>query len=420
MIVRSNRWASFTLAAVGLVALAGCSNLRPSPTTLTGSLAAGPPVIARGVFIDRMAVGGKTSAQARQLIKSAIALRYGKFKFRFVDPSGAGAYHYSPADFEAHFDVDKAVAKAAASAPGTTVELPLKLNQELLDLHLARIADNWRVPVQEPKVKFNGDSRTISPGHDGRAVDRAAALNVVLANLPTLESPVAADKIPFVASRPRVTPSRVAGLADTLVSFTTTFNPGNRQRTNNLLLAVHNINGTVVGPGETFSYNDSVGPRTQGTGFQDAIIYVNDRMKKDVGGGICQPSSTLYNCVLLANMPIVERHAHSLPVHYLPAGRDATVAWGGDDFRFRNNTSKPIIVRAVATSSGTLTESLIGDRSAVPHPNAKVAIDISPKRSYSDGFAVTSYRVVKENGMLIAKEPLGISFYHNLVGGVPH
>jgi vancomycin resistance protein YoaR len=423
-LTRSGRVPELALIVMALIVLGGmtgCSALKHTESKQTNSASLITVVsIKPGVKIDGIAVGGLSASDAAKAVKTVIQSKYGKIVFRFRDTGGGDSYHYSLSDFRGYFDVDSAVKQAQNGPANKDTSLGLKIDGRLVALHLSRVAELWRVPVQEPKVKFTPDGREVTSGHAGRTLDQTAAYNAVMANLPTLSSPAAVVDIPFKISKPIVLPDQTMGLADTLVSFTTTFNPGNGTRTNNLLLAVKNINGTVVGPGEVFSYNDSVGPRTQQTGFEDAIIYVNNRMRKDVGGGICQASSTLYNCVLLANLPIVERHAHSLPVHYVPAGRDATVAWGGDDFRFRNNTSKPIIIKAEATHGGSLTESLIGDRNALPHPDAKVAIDVTPQRPYEDGYAVNSFRVVKEDGVLIAREPLGISVYHKLVGGVPH
>jgi vancomycin resistance protein YoaR len=411
------------LAAFALTIFSvGCTHNPTSPSVTANSAGTMSVVtIPQGVTIDGIAVGGETLAAAKVKLAAAIVSKENSVSIRLRDSASGSYYHYNVRDFGAYFDTASALASAVNAAPGTSLSCPLKVDSRLVALHLSRIADNWNSPVEEPHVTFlPHGQRTVSKGHAGRSVNEALALTAVMANLPSLTKPLATTEVPFVTTPPQVQPHSVMAVDDVLTSYTTTFNPGNATRTNNLLLAVKNINGTVVGPGEVFSYNDSVGPRTQQTGFQDAIIYVDNRMKKDVGGGICQASSTLYNCVLLANMPIVERHAHSLPVHYVPPGRDATVAWGGDDFRFRNNTTKPIIVRATATSGGTLTEYLIGDKTAVPHPNEKVAIVVTPKETLPDGFKVFSYRVVKEDGILIAKEPLGVSCYHNLVGGVPH
>jgi vancomycin resistance protein YoaR len=378
-------------------------------------------VIANGVTVAGIDIGGDTPSTAKQILIRNVLSKMQSVRFELKNPYSGDSYHYNLKAFGGYFDTSAAILAAENASAGAQVPLRLKVDPSLVSLHIGRIADDWFVPTQEPKVVFGSDgARTVTDGHSGRYVDEGTAVEDVVANLPTLAKPVSETEIPFITTAPQVKPDSVLGIDDILTSYTTTFNPGNVTRTNNLLLAIKNINGTVVGPNEVFSYNDSVGPRTQKTGFQDAIIYVDNRMKKDVGGGICQGSSTLYNAVLLANMPIVERHAHSLPVHYVPAGRDATVAWGGDDFKFRNNTTKPIIVRAIATPGGTLSEYLIGDKNALPHPNATVRIDVTPKVTLPDGFRVYSFRIVKEDGVLIAREPLGESFYHNLIGGVPH
>lgn len=146
---------------------------------------------------------------------------------------------------------------------------------------------------------------------------------------------------------------------DTLGSCTTKFNAGLAGRTTNVKLAASHINGTILNPGDVFSYNDVVGPRTYATGFKDATVFANGGAEDGVGGGICQVSSTLYVATLKADMEIVERRNHSLFVSYVPLGQDATVAYGAVDFRFRNNTDYPIKV-AAGTSGSSLTVSLIG------------------------------------------------------------
>ncbi len=148
---------------------------------------------------------------------------------------------------------------------------------------------------------------------------------------------------------------------DTLGSSTTKFNAGLVGRTTNVKLAASHINGTILNPGDVFSYNDVVGPRTYATGFKDATVFANGGAEDGVGGGICQVSSTLYVATLQADMEIVERRNHSLFVSYVPLGQDATVAYGSVDFRFRNNTDYPIKVVA-GTNGSTLTVSLVGTK----------------------------------------------------------
>ena len=146
---------------------------------------------------------------------------------------------------------------------------------------------------------------------------------------------------------------------DVLGQCTTDFNPGNKGRTTNVLLATDFCNGVILMPGQVFSYNDSVGPRTYERGFKDATVYVGNSAEDGVGGGICQVSSTIYYAALRADLKIVERYAHSRMVTYVPLGEDATVAWGSKDFKFENNTPFPMKV-VTSHKTNNLTVKLYG------------------------------------------------------------
>lgn len=130
-------------------------------------------------------------------------------------------------------------------------------------------------------------------------------------------------------------------LADYITKLTADIN-----RNNNISLACKAINGIVVYPNKIFSFNQTVGPRTKEKGYKVATIFVNGRKKKGTGGGVCQVSSTLYNAVLNAKLTVVERHPHSLPVAYVPKGKDATVSYDTKDFKFKNNKLFPIKIYA--------------------------------------------------------------------------
>ena len=118
-------------------------------------------------------------------------------------------------------------------------------------------------------------------------------------------------------------------------------------RTNNLVLACQAINGTVLNPGDVFSFNDTVGERTYERGYQNAAIYLNGETTDSVGGGICQVASTIYVCALRADLEIVQRTEHMYFVDYVPEGQDATIYWDGNlDFQFRNSTDYPMRIDA--------------------------------------------------------------------------
>ena len=144
-----------------------------------------------------------------------------------------------------------------------------------------------------------------------------------------------------------------------LSSFSTSFAGSSPGRIENIRLAASKINGYVLNPGERFSYNQVVGPRTEAAGFKVAHVYVGNQVVDGVGGGICQVSSALYNAVVLADLKTVSRTNHSIPVSYVPKGRDATVAYGTIDYVFENNKSYPVSIKAWISQS-TLTVSMVG------------------------------------------------------------
>ena len=134
-----------------------------------------------------------------------------------------------------------------------------------------------------------------------------------------------------------------------LAEFSTPYDAGLRGRTTNLKMAARNINGTVVAPGAIFSTNAAIGPRNAADGWREAKMFVSGRVVSGTGSGICQAASTLYNAALLANVPIIERHAHSMRVTYVPPSRDAALMWGSKDFKFRNTTGAPLRVETVVS-----------------------------------------------------------------------
>ncbi|MCR5416863.1 MAG: VanW family protein [Pseudobutyrivibrio sp.] len=125
-------------------------------------------------------------------------------------------------------------------------------------------------------------------------------------------------------------------------------------RATNVELATKNLNGTVVQPGQTFSANAAIGKRTTANGFVEAPVFINKEHAMGIGGGVCQVSSTTYAAMKTAGIEASERHAHSLPVNYLPEGWDATISWGSLDLKFVNNEGSDLLINATA-NSGILT-----------------------------------------------------------------
>lgn len=201
---------------------------------------------------------------------------------------------------------------------------------------------------------YTKDPFTVYPEEDGIDFDVEAA-KVILAE--EKEEYV----IPLIITKPKVTLSQIGSEAfpDRLSYFTTRYDASDVNRTANLIIACQKLNGKVILPGETFSYNKTLGPRTSEAGYRNGKIYSGGQVVDGIGGGICQISSTLYNAVLMANLEIVERRNHQFVTSYLPAGRDATVVYGAIDFRFKNSRQYPISLKA-SCKNGIATIEIFG------------------------------------------------------------
>ena len=140
--------------------------------------------------------------------------------------------------------------------------------------------------------------------------------------------------------------SATAYASGAIGSFSTKFNLDNTPRVNNLKTASIAIDGTIVQPGQVFSYNETVGPTTQARGYQKSKIFVNGKEKQGYGGGVCQVSSTLYNAAMDAGLEIIERHQHSKDVAYIGKNKDAATSYGVIDLKFKNTLHHPIQINS--------------------------------------------------------------------------
>ncbi len=216
--------------------------------------------------------------------------------------------------------------------------------------------------------------------------------------------------IPWYASEPTLRKTELEPkLFNTTMGSYSTYYGGTANRNANVVRAADLLNGAVIPPGETFSFNDRVGPRTIANGFYTAPEYQNGETVQGIGGGTCQVSTTLYSAVLYAGLDIVSRTNHMFAVGYAPLGQDATVAYGSVDFKFKNNSDYPIQV-ITAIKGGTITVNIIG---TAWEPERK--IKVSHHVSQGTGTSVSSKRYTYTDGELVKTEQLPSSYYkpHN-------
>lgn len=209
---------------------------------------------------------------------------------------------------------------------------------------------------------------------------------------------------------------------DELANYSTRYDVTNYNRSNNLSVAASKIDGTIIMPGETFSYNQVVGERTIAAGYKEAGAFAGGGVVQSVGGGICQVSSTLYNTALLANLEITDRSNHAFLTGYVPESRDATVSWGSLDFQFKNTRKYPIKIEAYA-ENGICEVTMYGIKEEVEYEVVIQPIVLSEipysvqyiedntlekgtekvEQSGQNGCTSEAYRILKLNGEVISK-----------------
>ena len=237
------------------------------------------------------------------------------------------------------------------------------------DLGYITNPDNYKVEISKLTRELARGTQS-KPGYDKRMVlDKLDEEGNIIKGTPQqiLDEEELAEKImvvsekggnvelPLYVNASGYQAEEASQLDDVVVaSYTTHFNSGTVGRTKNIELSAQAINNVILGTNDSFSYNTTVGPSDAEHGYQKAPEINYGKLVEGYGGGICQTSSTLYNAIDQLAVQYIEKHHHSLTVGYVPKGRDATVSYGGKDFRFKNTTGVPLILKAIV-NRGSLT-----------------------------------------------------------------
>jgi len=220
--------------------------------------------------------------------------------------------------------------------------------------------------------------------------------------------------IPLIITEPEITTDKLNSMlfADLLAQKSTSLSGSSANRINNVTKAAAAINNIVLNPGEEFSYNQTLGKRTKESGYLEAGAYSGGQVVQEVGGGICQVSSTLYYCTLISNLEITSRTCHYFGVSYLPAGLDATVSWPSPDFKFKNNSAYPIrISAAVDKAKNVVSIQIYGS-----NPDG-IRVEMTTETwQLADGYGAKSYRAVydKDGNLISKKEEASSRYYYHV------
>lgn len=264
----------------------------------------------------------------------------------------------------------------------------------------ARVGEAGTPPV-DAQFKVGGGTVTIVPSRDGVGIDVESLATEMTRVLTTEESRTVQLRTQRI--EPELTTERAEqmGIEERIATYTTTFLSTNKPRVSNIHTLAKALDGTLVGPGETFSFNGTIGPRTAAKGYQEAPAIIGGRLVPSLGGGICQVATTLFNTVFESGLPVVERRNHSFYISSYPKGRDATVSWGGVDFKFKNDTERWIYI-ATAFSNSSVTISLYGTDPG--YSVTSMTGDFTDIRPFSvkeepDGTLAAGTRVVEDSGV---------------------
>lgn len=277
----------------------------------------------------------------------------------------------------------------------TSIEIPTETKTPQ-DIDIDKI--HSEVYKEAKDAYYTKDPFTIYPEVEGIDFDVEKAKEMIMAEVKDEYT------IELIITKPKVTIDQIGTEAfpDQLSTFTTRYDASDKDRTTNLVLACQKLNGKVIMPGDTFSYNETLGPRTVAAGYKNAKIYESGQVVDGLGGGICQISSTLYNTALMSDMEIVERRNHQFVTSYVKAGRDATVVYGATDFKFKNTRTYPIKILASA-KNGIATVSIYGIKEADREYTYKFSTETVSTIPYTtkyveDASLASGKEVVKQKG----------------------
>jgi vancomycin resistance protein YoaR len=376
--------------------------------------------IVYGVYVGDIKLSSLSHERAIQLLTKqtcntfsdkTIALTYNDKKWELT-----------PAEIDLSIDIEKTVDAAFSvgrshsiitntletfhsALYGHPINLVSHYNDVLLKSNLASIGTAL---ARQSKVAAcyidNSGHVKSTPAVVGKKLDMDAAAASLSADLQKLKLPRQLE-LPVIEEQPAVTNEDLKNIDTVLAVYSTSFSNNNSNRSQNIRIAAEALDQTLLRPEAVVSFNDTVGKRVASAGYKDAAVILDGKIAQDIGGGVCQVSSTLYNAILLAGLTSVERTAHFYPSSYVPMGRDATVADGQIDFRFRN----PFPHNAYLLSKvygGTLIIYILGNHEDLR--NYALTTNIEKP---SPGAVVSVYRILRKNGQELQHEFLHTDHY---------
>lgn len=227
---------------------------------------------------------------------------------------------------------------------------------------LKNFLKKFNVESVDAKFEVDGPDVSIIPAKNGRVYDITSSYSRLLKAFRDPRGERGAVAVLRKVKPKKIVKDLAAMKIETRLStYTTEFESSNTPRVNNIAKVAEELDGTIVAPGELFSFNKTTGPRTKEQGYKEAPVIVRGELRPGIGGGVCQVATTMFNAIFFAGLPVMERHPHYFYISHYPPGRDAAVYYGGYDLKFRNDTGSHLLIKSFP-SSDSVTISIYGKR----------------------------------------------------------
>ena len=399
-----------------------------------------------GVTVQGVDLGGMTKEEAKNKITESFETVIGNKKLSIA--IGDKQYELIYSDIIPKYDIDETVEDAykfgkedgilkkymtikSGNSKKNEVPLGFSYDEEKLKTYEEKLVNDATQSASDAKVNIQGTNIVIKPESEGRTINLETLDKQLKENLSGEINSGNRVEIEIETTKPKITKENLSKIKGIMGTFSTNYATSSAGRCNNIEIATSVINGTIVMPGEIFSFNDIVGPRTVERGYQEAGTYVGNKVEPGIGGGICQVSTTLYRAAMKANLRSIERTNHSMVVGYAQPGLDATVSYGYLDYKFKNTYDFPIYIQGF-TSGKNLTYNIYGDPNALSGktydmvneilqtipPETKIVPDstLPEGKEEKDGAGMTgykakSYQITYENGVEVKREVISTDNY---------
>lgn len=310
------------------------------------------------ITIMEFNIGGKTKEEAKNLLNEKFqnSLAKKKIQVKYQDKTYAIEY----AKLNARYNIDKVVDEAFSygkdlsifkknkliqNGIGFNLELEFDYDEDYISEVIALMEKDINLEPVNGKLEMVSSGKfNVVPDKKGYKLQSEQLRNSIINNINDKVDADISINAPVETISAKITAEELAKVDAIISSYSTNFATSAAGRVTNIELSTKAINGLLLMPGDSFSFNEIVGERTKARGYKEAGVIINNKIESGLGGGICQVSSTLYNAIIKSNINSTERFHHSLPSSYVDLGRDATVDWGNLDYKFTNTLEYPIYI----------------------------------------------------------------------------